>query len=678
MISDSLWARAFGRDPAAIGNAVRLDDRAVTIVGVLPDAADFGMRQILSAAAYSRGFADRGERVRVDVWLPLQPDPDTLPRDTHPVFQIGRLAAGATLQAAQLEAAGFAAGLERAYPSSNAGRGVFVEPFGEVVFGRVRPALVLLLGAVGFVLLVACINVSSLVLARGTARAREVAIRTVLGADGWRLMRQFLVEGLVLTLSGAGLGVAVAMAGLRGLVAIAPADVPRLGEVAINWTVLGATLAISVLAGLAFGLVPVLQTRRLDPQRALKDGGGLQASAGRRHGRLRAGLVVIEIALAVVLLAGAGLLVRSFRALTVIDPGFHSEGVLKAEFQLPPTRYPVDFRKWPNFAEIHAFNAALLERAEALPGVTSAAIAGNHPLDAGFTNSFSVVGREAEAKSWPEISVRRVTPAYFQVVRLPLVTGRLFEATDTTGAAPVALVNAAAARRFFAGMDPIGARITMWGAQRTVVGVVGDERFQGLSAAPPIGLYLPLSQAPSANGAGVLLVRTSGDPAAAAHDVRAAIRAIDPGLAVFGLEPLRDTVARSLSERAFTMALLALFAALAIGLAALGVHGVLSYGVEQRAREIGVRVALGARPSGIMARVMGESLVLSAAGLAIGLAGAVVLTRLMSGLLFGVTPTDPLTFGAVAVLLLGVAVTASLVPARRAARIDPLVTLRAE
>ncbi len=678
MISESLWEGVFNRDPRAVGGTIRLDDTTHTIVGVLPDGADFGMRQILSAAAYSRGFADRGERARVDVWLPLQADPGASPRDTHPIFMIGRLAPGASLVAARQESATVAADLERAYVASNAGRGTFVEPLAEVVFGPVRPSLLLLLGAVGFVLLVACVNIASLMLARGTTRAREVAIRTALGANAGRLTRQFLVEGLVLTLAAAAVGVGVAMAGLRGLTAIAPADVPRLADVSIDGGVLGVTLSLSVLVGLAFGMVPILQARRVDLRKALKDGGGQQASAGLARSRTRSALVVAEIALAVVLLAGAGLLIRSFWALRSLDPGFHADGVLKAEYQLPLSRYPVNFAVWPNFVEFHAFTGSLLRRAEALPGVTAAAIAGNHPLDQGFTNSFSVVGREAEARSWPEISVRRVTPGYFRVVALPLVTGRLLQATDTTTAPPVLVINQAAARRFFTGLNPIGARILLWGAQRTIVGVVADERFHGLAAAAPIGVYLPLAQAPSANGAGVLLVRTGGNPVALAGDVRAAIRAVDPGLAVFGLEPLRDTVSRSLSERRFTMVLLALFAALAILIAAIGVHGVLSYGVAQRTREIGVRVALGARPARIVRLVLAEGLVLVAAGLAIGLAGAGAITRLMARLLFGVAPTDPATFAAVGFLLLAVGLIAGYLPARRAASIDPVITLRSE
>jgi predicted permease len=674
LIGESLWERAFNREPAVIGGTLRLDDTTVTIVGVLPEAADFGVPQVLAAGAYSRSFADRGARVRVDIWTPLQADVKALPRDTHPIFVVGRLAAGSTPQAAQQELGSIAADLERAYPV-NAGRGVFVEPLGEVVFGRVRPALLMLMGAVGLVLLVACVNIANLLLARGVGRAREIAVRRALGATGWRLGRQFLVENLVLTLAAAVVGVLLAYGALRALLAIAPPDVPRLAAVTIDLRVLAVTLAVSVAAAVVFGLVPTLQARRVDVQAGLAGGAG-RYSTGRGAARLRAALVTSEVALAVVLLVGASLLLRSFWRLQQVDPGFRTAGVLKAEFQLPDTRYPVQFSQWPNFKEIHAFDDALLRRVASLPGVDAAAIAGNHPLDPGFTNSFSVVGREAEARRWPEISVRRVTPGYFRTVALPVVRGRSLQDSDTTPADPVAVINVAAAKRFFGGRNPEGAKIRFWGAARTVVGVVADERFQGVAAAAPIAVYVPLAQAPSTNGAGVLLVRTSGDPSSLAPAVRAAIRERDPALAVFGVEPLERTLSRSVSERRFTMLLLTLLAAVALVLAAIGVHGVLSYGVSQRTREIGIRLALGAQPAGVRRSVIREAIVIASGGLAVGLAAAYGTASLFENLLFEVAPGDPATLAGVALFLGIVAVAASYVPARRATKVDPVVALR--
>lgn len=675
LISDGLWTRAFGGDPSIVGRSVRLDDRQFTVVGIMERGSDFGVFQILSAADYSRAFADRGARAAVDVWLPLQQTPQTLPRSTHPLFMVARMQG--SVAATQEELAGIAADLERAYPE-NLARGVFVEPLSAVVFGPVRPALLVLLTAVGLVLLVACANVANLLLARGTARRREVAVRTALGASGGRLMRQFAVEGLLLALVAAVLGASLAVAGVRLLVAIAPADIPRIADASVDLRVLAITLLVAVGTGLMFGMVPALQARRVDLQGTLKGEGGHGASAGGERTRLRSVLVVAECALAVMLVIGATLLIKSFWRIQNVDPGFRSAGILKAEYQLPSSRYPVDFRRFPDFEVIHAFTRGVLQKVERLPGVEAAAVSGYHPLDPGFTNSFRIVGREAEAARQPEISVRRVTPGYFRTMGVPLVRGRLLTASDHTTAPPVLLINEAAARRFFDGQEPLGKQINFWGTNRTIVGVIGNERFQGLTEAPPIAVYAPLDQAPSANGGGALLVRTSGDPTALIASVRGAIREQDPALAVFGLEPLVETISRSVAERRFTMLVLGLLASVALVLAAIGVHGVLSYTVTQRAREIGIRMALGARPASVHRLVVTQGMTLALTGTALGLAGALALTRSMGTLLFGVTPTDPVTFVVVPLGLAVVALVASYLPARRATRVDPVAALRAD
>jgi putative ABC transport system permease protein len=677
LISESLWERSFGRDPAIIGRSVRLDERPVTVIGVVPEAGDFGVFQVLSAAAYARGFADRGDRARVDVWLPLRPDPDSLPRDTHPVILLGRLAPGASFAAAQDEMTRLAADLERAYPEENAGRGVNVMPLADVVLGPVRPALLVLLGAVAVVLLVACVNVANLLLVRGAARLRDVAVRTALGADRGRLARQFLAESLVITVLASTAGIALAYGALDVLLALAPPDLPRLDEVTLDLRVLAVTLGVSALVAAGFGLVPTLQAGGADVQ-ALINQEGARASAGPGRGRLRRTLAIAEFALAVVLVAGAGLLIKSFWRLAQVDPGFRTAGVLKAEYQLPSTRYPVDFARWPDFKEIHAFDDAVLRRAAALPGVEAAALAGNHPLDPGFTNSFTIVGRETEAASWPEISIRRVTPGYFRTVGLGLVGGRLLEESDATAAPLVLVINQAAARRFFPDRSPLGQRIAFWGSQRTIVGVVEDERFQGIAEAAPIAVYSPLAQTPSVNGAGVLLVRTRGDVAGLGPALGRVIREVDPGLAVFGVEPLAHTVSRSLSKPRFTMLVLGMFAALALALAAIGIHGVISYGVVQRTREIGIRMALGARPGLVLRQVAREGLLLAGVGTLLGLVGSFAFGRVLRSLLFGISPVDPITYVGVTLFLAGVAVAASYAPARRAARVDPMVALRAE
>lgn len=676
LISEALWTRSFARDPGVVGRTVLLDEVPHLVVGVVPARADFGVLQVLAAAAYARSFVDRGAAVSVDVWRPLQADPAASSRDTHPVFQVGRVKDGPAL--AQQELSQVAADLERTYPRSNTDRGVFVEPLDEVVFGPVRPALYTLLGAVGLVLLVACVNIASLLLARGAARLREVGVRAALGASRWRVARQFLIENLVLALVAAVAGVLMAFAGLRVLVAMAPADIPRVAAVTLDVRVLGATLAISLIVGIVFGMVPTLQAWRLDVQGALKGVGDARASSGRAHVRARGALVVAEVALAVVLLVAGGLLLRSYLRLQGVDPGFRAGGLLKAEYQLPASRYPVDFKKWPDFHEMHAFTQGVLRRTRGLPGVESAAVAGEHPLDPGFTNSFVVVGREAEAKTWPEIAVRRVSAGYFGTVGLALVRGRLLEERDGTRAAPVLLVNETAARRFFPGRDPVGSQIRFWGAARTVVGVVANEKFRGLSAAAPLAVYVPLAQAPSVTGAGVLLVRSTGDPTALSAAVRRAIHDQDPGLAVFGVESLSQTLSRSVSRPRFTVVLLGLFAVLGILLAAIGIHGVLAYGVAQRRREFGVRMALGASADSVRAMVIRQGLSLTLMGLAVGIPTAVGVSRVLRSLLFDTGPADPLTYGVVSITFIAVAVIASYAPARRATRVDPILALRAE
>jgi putative ABC transport system permease protein len=467
---------------------------------------------------------------------------------------------------------------------------------------------------------------------------------------------------------------AIAYAVLEVIIALAPADIPRLGDASLDGRVLAAAIAVSALAAIGFGLFPMIQAGRADLQSALRGLG--RASQGRGRKRLQHALVVAELALAVLLVCGAALLIRSLWNVQRVDPGFQSAGVLKAEYQLPGSRYPSNFQVWPNFAEQHAFTRSLLERAARLPGVESAAIAGNHPLDPGFTNSFTIVGREAESRTWPEISIRRVTPTYFATLGLQTLRGRTLAEADATTSAPVVLINQAAAERFFPGRDPVGARMRFWGTSRTIVGVVTNEHIHGLTEAPPIAAYTPLSQTPSSTGA--LLLRTTMAPATLAASAQRVIHEVDPGLEVFAVEPLQQTISRSVSQRRFTAFLLGAFAALAAILAAIGVHGLLSYTVAQRRQEIGIRMALGAGRGAVLRLILREGMAIIVAGLIGGLAGALALTRLLRALLFGVSPTDPLTFVVVATVLTAVALVATLLPARRAARVDPLPALRTE
>jgi putative ABC transport system permease protein len=670
-ISATLARRLFDGPDGAIGKTLTLDEAPATIVAVVPDATDFGVLQILSAAAYARSFADRGAALRVDAWSPLELNPQALPRSTHPIFQIGRIVPGLPVNAAHTELQRIGADLERAYPQSNRNRGFHVERLADVVFGPVRPILAVLMAAVIAVLLIACVNVANLMLARGAERTTEVAVRSAVGASLGRLLRQFLTESITLTIAAGLIGVGVGVIGVRALLALAPADVPRLTLVSLDGNVLGAALVVVAAVAVAFGVLPTLQAQRVNLAESLSGDGG-RATADPRRVRLRRGLVVAEMAIAVTLLTGAGLLIRSFWNLQRVDTGFRPDGVLKAEFQLPVSRYPANFARFPSFPEQQAFMTSLLERVRALPGVTHAALAGHHPLDPGFTNSFRITGREAEGADWPEISVRSVSAEYFSTVRLPLVRGRGLEAADVTNPAQVAVINDAAARRFFGDRDPLGSEISFWGIRRRIVGVVANERFKGLSEPPAIAVYVPLASA----SAQVLLVRTNGDPLPLAASVRAAIREQDRQLAVFGLEPLAATVTRKLSEQRFAMLLVTAFASIALLLAAVGVYGVLNYDVTLRTREIGLRLALGAQPLSILRLIVGQALVLVGLALTIGVAGAVGAGLLLSALLFGIGSGDPLTIASVAGVLGFVALLASALPARRAARTEPVVALR--
>jgi putative ABC transport system permease protein len=675
LISDRLWERQFQRASDILGKTIRLNDVETTIIGVVPAEADFGTMQILRAAAYGRGFADRDLRSRVDVWLPLRGDPNVLVRDTHPLFVLGRLAPGATIASAQAELTGIMAQLEAVY-RSNAARGAFVEGLLDVVFARVRGTLWVLLAAVGFVLLIACVNVANLLLARGTARLREVAVRTAMGAPLSRLVRQFAAENFVLTAVSAVLGVAIAIVGLRFLVVLAPADIPRITDIRVDGLVLAVAIGLAIVTGLAFGIVPAIQARRVDLQGALKADDSRGATAGRERSLLRSALVVSEVALAVVLLVGAGLLVKSAWRLAQVDTGYRTDGVVKAEFQLPASRYPAVGAQWPNFVEAHRFNDELLNRVSSIPGVSAAAVVGNHPVDPGSQNSWRVVGREAEGQNWPEVSIRRVSAGYFETVQLPVHSGRAFEDRDGPSDPTVSIINEALARRFFEGREPVGQQIRLWGAARTIVGVVKDERINGLSREAPPAIYLPYRQAPSFNGAEALLVRAPGATSTLGSSLRAAVRQIDPQLAVFGVQALAVSVGDSVAQQRFVMLLLIAFAVVAVILAAIGIHGVLSYTVAQRRHELGIRVALGATPDRVMNLVLGQGARLTSIGLALGVVAALALTRVLETQLYGVSTTDLTAFAAVLPVLGTVALFATWLPARRAVRLDPLDAMR--
>jgi putative ABC transport system permease protein len=674
MVSEAFWTERLARDPEVIGKSLRIQDEPYTIVAVLPASADFGTLQILRHAAYRRGFADQGERVRVDLWLPLRPNRDA-DRGNHPIFVMGRLGGGATLASAQQEMTRIATDLEREYREANDGRGVNLESLDTVVFGGAKPALLILLGAVALVLLVACANVANLLLARGVARAREVAVRSALGAGLARLTRQYLLESALLTGMGALAGIVLAYGGHKLLLAWAPASVPRVNEIAIDTRVLGVTLGVSIVVAIIFGVLPAAQAIRGGFAGLASGNPGRGASAGRSHSRFRSALVVTQLTLAIMLLAGAGLLIRSFWKLSQVDAGFETRQVIKADFQLPRS-YPQRMRDFPQWTEIRRFAATVRERVGALPGVEAVSIVGSHPLEAGFTSSIVVMGREAEAGNWPEPSIRFMDGSYLAVTRGRVIEGRGLTDADDVEAPPVVLINQAARTRFFAHREALGAQIGLWGRARTVVGVLADERIHGLASPATPAVYLPTGQGPVPSGS--ILVRVAGDAKGFGPTLRRTVREIEPALALTALEPLTETMAKSNAERRFTMILLGIFAAVSLLLAVIGVHGLLSYTVAQRTRELGIRMALGADGARVRSLVLGQGARLALGGILLGVAGALATTRVLRSLLYGTSPGDPIALGVAILVLAGVTLLASWLPARRAAGTDPAVVLRSE
>ena len=656
LLSEELWQTRFGGDPGVLDRVIHLDGEPYTVVGVLPAAVAFPSEH-------------------TDLWVPLQQGPATTPRYNHTVKVIGRLREGVTAAAAQADVSAIAQRLETTY-SENSGRGMLVEPLTEALFAPVRAGLLVLLGAVGLVLLVACANVANLLLARAMVRQREVAVRAALGAGAARLARQFFIESLLMTMAAAGVGLLVSIVGLRLLLAVAPADIPRVGDVGINGTVLGFTLGVAVVVSLAFGLVPTFAAVSLDLQRVLRAGGRTN-SPSRHHRRLRDALVVAELALAVVLVVGAGLLVRSFWTLRQVDPGFTAQNVLHASLQLPPARYPQSYDNFPRWTQITSFYDRVIQQVGTIPGVRSVAFASAGPLEPGFTNSFAIEGHEENAaKGQAEISTRLVSAGYFATVGLPLLRGRLLTDRDGAQSPAVAVINLSAAKRYFPGEDPIGRRIRFWGQWREIVGIVGDERFHGLTEAAPAAVYTPLQQTPTA--AVTLLARTTGDPAQTVSAVQREVRGVDNDIALFKVGTMRAALAESVARQKFTMLLLGVFAAAAMVLALLGVYGVLSYTVAQRTGEMGIRVALGATRAEIIGLILRRGAALVVVGLVIGLAAALAGSRVLDHLLFGVGATDPTTFVIASLAIVTVALGASYLPARRAAAVEPASALRGD
>ena len=660
VLGHDLWQRRFNGDPAVVGTAIILDGVPNTVVGVMPEGFAF---PIVSGG---------------DIFAPLRTDAtNACGRGCVTLRVIARMENGVSLEQAQANMDAIAVQLEAEYPRANSGVGVWIEPLHERIVGPVRAGLWVLLGAVGLVLLIACVNVANLLLARASGRHREVAIRVAIGAGSSRIFRQMLTESLLLAIAGGALGLVVGMWGVDLLVSLMPAGAPRFDQVTVDTSALLFTFGVAAATGLLFGVLPALRAARPQLSESLKDG---SQGAGAGHGslRLRGALVVAEVALAMTLLIVGGLMVRSFVTLTSVDPGFDASNVLTQQLFLPPTSYADN-------ASVIAFTDEMLERARALPGVVDAGVIFTLPManqdsDTGFL--IEGMAPAAEGERNPVTWFRPVTPGYSAAMKMRLAAGRWLEETDH-GEAPLAvMINEAAARRYWSEIEPVGSRITfgrddagefIW---REVVGIAEDTKHFGLDEEERPAMYVPFAQAPRRFMN--LVMRTTSDPMQLARSVQAEIWEIDSSLAVTGVSSMRDVVSGTVAVPRLFMSVLAAFAGSAMMLAAIGIYGVMSYSVVQRTREIGVRIALGAEAGDVVRLVVGRGMALMLCGVAIGLVAALAVSRFLDSLLFGVGARDPLTFLLVPIGLIVVAVVACYVPALRACRIDPIIALRYE
>jgi len=679
ILSDGLWKRRFGSDPGIVGRTVTLTPRTspaarpepYTVVGLMPP-----------------GFA--GLTDAAELWVPFAlygPPQAVMNRGNHGFAALARLKPGVTLAAAQVEMDGISRQLERAYPDTNEKRAVELSPLDVELVGPLRGSLLTLLAAVGFVLAIACANVANLLIARSEARRREIAVRTALGAGRGRLMRQMITESCVLTMIGAGVGLVLARGAVATLLAQSPVTFPSFVAPGLDLRVAGFTILVSLVCGILVGIAPGLQARDLDLNPALKESG--RGSDSRRSQRLRSGLVVVEVALAVVLLVGAGLMIRSVRNLIALDPGFDADSVLTLRVSIPrmaptpsisaPAAVPQAGSPPPPVVE----GRVLLDRLRTVPGITAASLATDLPLDGNANAGFYAAEGmpPVTAQNVPRAYIHRISREFFSTLRIPIVHGRSFTQAESVPGSPVVIVSERVTKRFWAGQDPIGKRIKFGPVQSdepwlSIVGVVGEVKYRGLPDNPTADpdIYLPFADRSLQVG---LVVRSSVPPASIAAPVRAAIRGLDPSIPIYSVASLESLVAGQTSQSRFTMWLMGVFAAVALSLAVIGIYGVMSYLVTQRTREIGIRLALGADGRDILRLVVGNGVRLIVAGIVIGVAAAFALQRLVESLLFGVTAADGASAGAVALLAV-VALLACYVPALRATRVDPLKALRYE
>ena len=658
LLSYALWQRRFGGDRGIVGQSLTLNGENYIIVGVMPARFQFPSNDS-------------------QAWVPIAlTQEDAGNRNRHYLQVLARLKPGVSLAQAQSEMSTVAARLQQQYPQSNTDLGAAVQPLQEHLVGDIRPALLVLLGAVGLVLLIACANVANLLLARAAVRQKEIAVRVALGARRGRLIRQFLTESVLLSTLGGLVGLAIAYGGLVLLKAFIPENISQAREISMDFRLLGFTFLVSVATGLIFGLAPAIQAARFNQVDTLKEG-GRDAATGGSGKRLRSVLVTAEVAISLVLLIGAGLLINSFLRLRNVDPGFRAENLLTMKIVLPETKYE-------RRAQRSAFYTDLIQRVQSLAGVRSAAVTTNLPLyRQGNSISIGIDGQPEPPPGQERIVVTRiVSPGYLKTMSIPLLRGREITEQDTETSPNVVLISETMARRYWPGEDVVGKRIAVGKIRKPedwiqVIGVVKDVRQFELTAEPKPQMYLTYRQFGFFD-AQDLVVKTDVDPASLAATVRKTVWEIDKDQPVSNIQTMEAILADSIARQRFSMLLLAIFAAVALVLAGVGIYGVMSYSVAQRTREIGIRMALGAQTGAVLKLAVGYGMKLVIAGLAIGLIAAFALTRVMSTLLFGVTATDPTTFTLISLLLIAVAAIASYVPARRATRVNPIIALRYE
>jgi putative ABC transport system permease protein len=660
VLGHGFWQERFGGDPKVLGRTLAFDSRPYTVIGVMPAGFDFP-REVFGAV--------------VNYWVPFQIDPADVSRGAHFFAVFGRLHDGVSLATAQAEMDTISLRLQQQYPDTNTNWMVNLFTLQDEVAGDTRTALLTLLGAVGFVLFIACANVANLLLARATSRSKELAVRAALGASRWRLLRQLLAESVVLSLLGALVGIFLAAWGLELAASMMQAWVPRAWEITLSLPVLAFTAVVAVVTGIVFGLAPGVHVSRAALNDSLKRTGRGSVSSG--HQRLRTVFVVSEVALAFVLLIGAGLLMRSFHQLQNVRAGFEPERTMTAVLSLPESRYEA-------LAHQTAFTTPLLERVRRVPDVRHAALGSSIPFDRKETLlTFSVAGEPEPPPSERRLAqFRVVSDGFFETMGIAAKRGRAFTAADVEGAPQVAVVSSSLAAKFFPNGDPIGQRVTLDEPEDetrswfTIVGVVDDVRYRRLDEAPRPMLYYPVAQL--AFPELTLVAKTGGDPRAITTALRGIVRSLDPQMALADVRTMDEVVSASLAGARFRTTLLGVFALVALLLSAIGVYGVMSYAVEQRTQEMGLRMALGATGADVLRLVAGQGMRLAVAGILVGLVAAYWVVRVLESLLFGISASDPATFAAIAVLLAAVAALASYVPARRATKADPMLVLRAE